>query len=134
MKIFDNHRKHFWPGDSRDLSDVVLVNNEDWYSEMNIIDFLTAVGRHFRMGAMLSRQSVKSRKLSIIAGKKAKHTAFSEIAVLVCSRYFCAIDMLIRAHLVRTDVITIYLLFIGISRENRKFPGIFSYQDLSRLF
>ena len=32
-----------------------------------------------------------------------------------------------------TDI-TIYSLFIGISRENRKFPGIFSYQDLPRLF
>ena len=30
--------------------------------------------------------------------------------------------------------ITIYLLFIGISRENRKFSGNFSYRDLSRLF
>jgi tyrosyl-tRNA synthetase len=28
---------------------------------MNIIDFLRDVGKHYRMGAMLSKESVKSR-------------------------------------------------------------------------
>ena len=32
------------------------------------------------------------------------------------------------------EKMTIYLLFIGILRENRKFSGNFSYRELSRLF
>ena len=61
LKIFDNHKKYFWSSGEGELSEVTIVNNEKWYSEMNIIDFLTSVGRHFRLGTMLSRHSVKSR-------------------------------------------------------------------------
>jgi len=61
--IFYNHEKYFWtPVKSSDvLNPVEVVNNETWYSEMNIIQFLSTVGRHFRMGTMLLKQSVKSR-------------------------------------------------------------------------
>ena len=56
--IFYNHEKYFWtPGKSSDvLNPVEIVNNETWYSEMNIIQFLSTVGRHFRMGTMLLKQ------------------------------------------------------------------------------
>ena len=59
--IFHNHQKYFWSGEAGDLSPVSVVNNEDWYRQMNIIDFLGSIGRHFRVGAMLGRQAVKSR-------------------------------------------------------------------------
>ena len=39
----------------------VFVNNLDWYLNQTPIDFIRDVGRHFRMGSMLSRDSVKSR-------------------------------------------------------------------------
>jgi hypothetical protein len=38
-----------------------IVNNYDWYSKMNAITFLRDVGRQFRMGPMLSKDSVASR-------------------------------------------------------------------------
>ena len=41
---------------------MTIVNNDQFYSDMNIVDFVTDVGRHFRMGTMLGRHSVKSRK------------------------------------------------------------------------
>ena len=37
------------------------MDNSDWYRQMNIIDFLSSVGRNLRMGRMLGRTSVKSR-------------------------------------------------------------------------
>ena len=39
----------------------IIVNNLDWYLNQTPLDFIRDVGRHFRMGSMLSRDSVKSR-------------------------------------------------------------------------
>ena len=39
----------------------VMLNNDQWYKSMNLIDFLRDVGKHFRMGVMLAKDSVKSR-------------------------------------------------------------------------
>lgn len=41
--------------------DVLVVNNYDWFKDMSAIDLLRNVGKHFRMGTMLSKDSVKSR-------------------------------------------------------------------------
>ena len=38
-----------------------FVNNIDWYLDKTPLDFVRDVGRHFRMGPMLSRESVRSR-------------------------------------------------------------------------
>lgn len=37
------------------------MNNADWYAGVQLVDFIGTVGRHFRMGSMLSRSSVQSR-------------------------------------------------------------------------
>jgi tyrosyl-tRNA synthetase len=39
----------------------VFVNNDTWYSPVSIIDFLREVGRYFRIGPMLAKESVKTR-------------------------------------------------------------------------
>ncbi|MEA2939463.1 MAG: tyrosyl-tRNA synthetase [Alphaproteobacteria bacterium] len=41
--------------------DAVLANNADWLNELNYIDFLRDVGRHFSVNRMLSFDSVKMR-------------------------------------------------------------------------
>jgi len=33
----------------------------DWYEGIGVIDFMNNIGRQFRMGTMLSRESVKTR-------------------------------------------------------------------------
>jgi len=38
-----------------------LVNNMDWIGKFSYVDFLRDVGKHFRMGIMLSKESVKKR-------------------------------------------------------------------------
>ncbi len=38
-----------------------LLNNADWFSNYLFIDFLRDIGKHFRIGSMLAKDSVKSR-------------------------------------------------------------------------
>ena len=39
----------------------VIFNNDEWFSNFALIDFLRDVGKHFRLGTMLAKESVKSR-------------------------------------------------------------------------
>lgn len=39
----------------------ILVNNYDWFKSFTFIDLLREIGRYFRMGVMLSKDSVKKR-------------------------------------------------------------------------
>jgi tyrosyl-tRNA synthetase len=41
--------------------DVKVLNNYDWYRDMSAISFLRNIGKHYRMGTMLAKDSVKSR-------------------------------------------------------------------------
>ncbi len=38
-----------------------IVNNLDWFSKINFIDFLRDIGKKFRLGPMLAKDSVRSR-------------------------------------------------------------------------
>lgn len=38
-----------------------IVNNYDWLGKFSFVEFLRDVGKHFRMGAMLGKESVRSR-------------------------------------------------------------------------
>ncbi|XP_030559999.1 tyrosine--tRNA ligase, mitochondrial [Drosophila novamexicana] len=61
-KVFKNHEDCLW--DTRKtapLAPLTIVNNAEWYANLNLIDFVANMGRHFRMGSMLSRSSVQSR-------------------------------------------------------------------------
>ncbi len=42
-------------------SDAVMVDNAEWLTQLNYIDFLRDVGRHFSVNRMLSMDSVKLR-------------------------------------------------------------------------
>ncbi|XP_076040772.1 tyrosine--tRNA ligase, mitochondrial isoform X2 [Oratosquilla oratoria] len=62
-RIFKNHEDFIWRTDikSDPLKSVRVVNNVDWYNSKSIIKFLREIGRHFRMGTLLSRSSVQAR-------------------------------------------------------------------------
>jgi len=53
----------------------VIVNNLDWFGPMSAIDFLRDVGRHFRVGTMLAKDSVRTRMESSQEG--ISYTEFS---------------------------------------------------------
>lgn len=38
-----------------------LVNNHDWFSSMNVLDFLRDIGKHFTINQMMNKESVKAR-------------------------------------------------------------------------
>ncbi|CAH4032571.1 unnamed protein product [Pieris brassicae] len=59
-EVFENHKKYIW-SDERKLKPIKIVNNETWYREINSIQFVSEIGRNFRMGTMLLKQSVQSR-------------------------------------------------------------------------
>ncbi|GJQ81769.1 hypothetical protein Trydic_g315 [Trypoxylus dichotomus] len=59
--IFENHQKYFWKNNKRELSKVRIVNNAEWYSDMNPVYLIGKIGRHLRMGTLLSRTSVQTR-------------------------------------------------------------------------
>lgn len=42
-------------------TDALMVNNAEWLDELNYLDFLRDIGRHFSINRMLSFESVKSR-------------------------------------------------------------------------
>ena len=58
-------------GIQRDLQPILLrnpklaaplfLNNYDWFKEFTFIDFLRDVGKHFRVGVMLGKESVRAR-------------------------------------------------------------------------
>lgn len=50
-------RKQF----ERCLNSPVILNNDDWLSSYGLIDFLRDVGKYFRVGPMLGKESVRSR-------------------------------------------------------------------------
>ncbi len=55
-KVFDGYIT-FGEG----ATDAILVNNDEWLADLNYLDFLRDIGRHFSVNRMLSFESVKSR-------------------------------------------------------------------------
>lgn len=43
------------------LTKATTLNNYDWFVQFGFIDFLRDIGKHFRLGAMLAKESVKTR-------------------------------------------------------------------------
>lgn len=65
----------------------VILNNNDWYEGFSFVDFLRDVGRYFRMGPMLAKDSVKSRLQS------EEGMSFTEFSYQVLQGYdFCHLN------------------------------------------
>lgn len=45
-------------------SRLIILNNYDWFKKYSFIDFLRDVGKYFRVGPMLAKESVKARMTS----------------------------------------------------------------------
>ncbi len=59
-------RKGFekWLDFSKEETCPVIVNNEEWFSSFSFLDFLREVGKNFRVGSMVAKESVKQRMQS----------------------------------------------------------------------
>ena len=60
----------------------LMVNNYDWISKMNVIEFLRDVGKHFSVNAMMQKDSVSSRLKGRDAG-----ISFTEFTYMVLQGY-----------------------------------------------
>ncbi|KAK6482817.1 tyrosine--tRNA ligase [Huso huso] len=60
-RIFTNHELYSPRNSKKPLGTVNILNNASWYRGKDVVEFLSTVGRHFRMGTLLSRHSVQSR-------------------------------------------------------------------------
>jgi tyrosyl-tRNA synthetase len=40
---------------------IQFVNNLEWFKEISLLEFISNVGRHFRVNSMVAKESVKSR-------------------------------------------------------------------------
>ncbi|XP_069759578.1 tyrosine--tRNA ligase, mitochondrial isoform X2 [Narcine bancroftii] len=62
LGVFRNHRACFCSeAEAMSLGPISIVDNSDWYKGKEVVEFINVVGRHFRMGTMLSRHSVQTR-------------------------------------------------------------------------
>jgi len=41
----------------------VVLNNDEWYAHFGLIDFLREIGKHFRVGPMLAKESVNAPRI-----------------------------------------------------------------------
>ncbi|XP_064603054.1 tyrosine--tRNA ligase, mitochondrial-like isoform X2 [Liolophura sinensis] len=60
-RILSNHQQCLWKIHTDSIYPVRILNNADWYRDKPVVEFLSEVGEHFRMGTMLNRHSVSSR-------------------------------------------------------------------------
>lgn len=57
-RVIENHAALC---EGKKLPPAKVLDNYEWYKDVNVLDFLSTTGRHFRVGKMLSRRSVRSR-------------------------------------------------------------------------
>ncbi|KAM5173142.1 tyrosine--tRNA ligase, mitochondrial [Mantella aurantiaca] len=60
-RLFTNSQPLASGGQRQAAGRFTVLDNATWYRNLQAVDFLSTVGRHFRMGTMLSRHSVQSR-------------------------------------------------------------------------
>lgn len=59
--VFNNHENYFWENKQEKLKPPIVVNNINWYTNVNVIEFVRNIGKYLRMGTMLGRTSVQAR-------------------------------------------------------------------------
>lgn len=54
-RLFNNHQQYFWPEDEPPLKPLKIVNNLDFYKDLNVLQFIHSIGKQFRVGTMLGK-------------------------------------------------------------------------------
>ena len=60
----------------------LLVNNLDWISEINVIDYLRDIGKHFSVNAMMQKESVRRRIVNESQG-----ISYTEFSYMILQSY-----------------------------------------------
>lgn len=72
---------NFFKG-NKNFSNLNIINNLTWFKKMNLLDFLSNIGRHFSINSMINKESVKRRIKRIDQG-----IAFSEFSYSLLQAY-----------------------------------------------
>ncbi|XP_037950735.1 tyrosine--tRNA ligase, mitochondrial-like [Teleopsis dalmanni] len=97
-RIFQNHQDLLWDDKKhrQKLPELRVVNNAEWYANLNFVDFIANMGRHFRLGSMLSRSSVQTR-LESEAGMSFTEFTYQIFQAYdwlhLCNNYNCRFQM-----------------------------------------
>ncbi len=60
----------------------LLVNNLDWISEINVIDYLRDIGKHFSVNSMMQKESVRRRIVNESQG-----VSYTEFSYMILQSY-----------------------------------------------
>jgi len=60
VKAIETQLRNFLDFDKGDHS-AMVVNNSDWFAQYPFVDFLRDIGKHFSVGTILAKESVKNR-------------------------------------------------------------------------
>ena len=72
----------------------LLINNADWLEQINAIDFMRDVGKHFSINYMLAKESVRSRMTDGISYTEFSYMLLQAYDFLTLyDRYGCALQM-----------------------------------------
>ena len=76
-RVFANYSENLAP--KKTLPKLEIVNNEDWYRDMNVMTFMGKVGRRLRISRMLGRYGITTYFVSKLHRNSAQQ-AFSEVS------------------------------------------------------
>ncbi|XP_076450348.1 tyrosine--tRNA ligase, mitochondrial-like isoform X2 [Babylonia areolata] len=81
QRVVNNYAAHIHKETKQPLPSFKIINNMEWYKGKSVVQFLSTVGRLFRMGPMLSKHSVQSRM------KSAEGMSFTEFTYQIFQAY-----------------------------------------------
>jgi tyrosyl-tRNA synthetase len=61
IKGIHNQLSKFLDFDSKKKNSAILCNNNDWFKDFNLIDFVRDIGKHITVNYMVAKESVKKR-------------------------------------------------------------------------
>jgi tyrosyl-tRNA synthetase len=61
IKGIHNQLSKFLDFDSKKKNSAILCNNNDWFKDVNLIDFIRDIGKHITVNYMVAKESVKKR-------------------------------------------------------------------------
>ncbi|KAL8579974.1 hypothetical protein ACOMHN_056862 [Nucella lapillus] len=81
QRVADNYSTHIHKETKQPLAGLKILNNMNWYRGKSVVQFLSTIGRQFRMGPMLAKHSVQSRL------KSAEGMSFTEFTYQIFQAY-----------------------------------------------
>jgi len=61
LKLFTNHAKYYQKNSEKPWAQPLIIRNSTWYRDKNVIDFVSNVFRHVRVGHLLHKSSISER-------------------------------------------------------------------------